>query len=143
MSDLTTFNSKQPGAAVISGTAPEVVRAAPALATIDRWRSQLVTLRRFSPHGDAALTLANCIDDMIASLVAGRDSVAPLTLTQASEESGRPISTLRWLAKNKPWAIGATRSGNGPYYLNRAQFERWKANPKKVEAEGPPTTETN
>jgi hypothetical protein len=49
-----------------------------------------------------------------------------LTISEARTVSHIPVSTLRWLCKNKPDVVGAHKR-EGIWYIDRSHFERYLA----------------
>lgn len=105
---------------------PRLITADAALLLVERWRSELDILRRRSPTSDAARTLSDCVDELSAAITAGYEMTIQLTASEANAISHIPISTLRWLCRRKPEAIGA-RKREGIWYIDRAQFELYLA----------------
>ena len=101
-----------------------------------RWRAELAILQRRSPTSDAALTLADCVRELVDAINAGDDVALHLTVADAHAISRIPLSTLRWLCKHKPLAIGA-RKRDGVWWLDRARFQQYL---EHSEAELPSTS---
>lgn len=113
--------------ASVQGLEPVTLLAAgPALSLLERWQTELAVLRRRSPGSDALVTLANCVDELVDAITAGRDTRLSLTIAEAHAVSRIPVSTLRWLCKHKPELIGA-RKHEGVWYIDRATFEHYQA----------------
>jgi hypothetical protein len=109
-------------------TSPRLIAADAALMLVERWRTELVVLRRRSPTSDAVKTLSDCVDELSAAITAGHAVTVQLTVSEAHSVSHIPVSTLRWLCKHKPEVIGA-RKREGVWYIDRAHFERYLVSP--------------
>lgn len=105
---------------------PKLITAGPALALVQRWRSELTVLRHRSPTSDAVTTLADCVVELLGAIKAGHDIRVQLTIADAHALSDIPVSTLRWLCKNKPEFVGAHKH-EGIWYIDREHFERYLA----------------
>lgn len=121
-----------------------LVSSAPLLALIERWGSDLDVLQRCGPTSDVTMLQTRCLAELVAALRDARDVQTELTLREAQVLSGIPESTLRWLAKHRARAVGAKPKGarredegkgRNRHYFDRVQFERWRQNPRVVEAE--------
>jgi hypothetical protein len=106
------------------GTSPRLIAADAALGLVERWRTELLVLRRRSPTSDAVKTLSDCVDELSAAITAGHEVTVQLTVSEAHLVSHIPVSTLRWLCKHKPEVVGA-RKREGVWYIDRAHFERY------------------
>lgn len=104
--------------------APTLILAGPALALARQWATELSVLRRRSPTSDAVMTLSNCLRELADAIRDGRDTRLHLTIADVHATSGIPVSTLRWLCKQKPDLVGAQKH-EGVWYINRAKFERY------------------
>src|SRR5205085_5611514 len=107
--------------------------AGPALALLERWQSELSVLRRRSPGSDSVVTLANCVEELVDAIRAGKDTRLHLTIAEAHAVSQIPVSTLRWLCKHKAELIGAQKH-QGVWYIDRAKFENYVPGTSQVEA---------
>jgi hypothetical protein len=103
---------------------PRLIAAGPAILLVERWRSELSVLHRRSPSSDAAATLADCLRELIEAINNGDDVTLQLTVADAHAVSRIPLSTLRWLCKHKPTALGA-RKREGVWYLDRVRFQEF------------------
>lgn len=108
---------------------PRLIVADAAVTLIDRWKAELVVLRRRSPTSDAVGTLSDCIRELVDAINAGHSLTVQLTIVEARTISHIPVSTLRWLCKHKPDLVGA-RKREGIWYIDRAQFERYLSSPE-------------
>jgi hypothetical protein len=121
-SDATTE-----GGGDAEGLTPAALLAAgPVLALLEQGRSELSVIRRRSPGSDSVVTLANCLEELREAIRAGRDTRQHLTIAEAHAASRIPVSTLRWLCKQKPQMIGA-RKHEGVWYIERTRFERYQS----------------
>jgi hypothetical protein len=107
-----------------SDSTPRLIVADAAVSLVERWKAELLVLRRRSPTSDAAQTLADCVRELVDAINAGQALTVQLTIVEAREVSHIPISTLRLLCKHKPELLGA-RKRAGVWYIDRAQFERY------------------
>ena len=105
---------------------PTLILAGPALALVRQWDAELSILRRRSPSSDAVMTLSNCLRELADAIKAGRDTRLHLTIAEVHAMSGIPISTLRWLCKQKSDLVGAQKH-EGVWYIDRAKFDRYMA----------------
>jgi hypothetical protein len=103
---------------------PRLIVADAAVSLVEQWNAELVVLRRRSPTSDAVRTLTDCIRELVDAINAGHTLTVQLTIVEARTISHIPVSTLRWLCKNKPESIGA-RKREGIWYIDRSQFERY------------------
>lgn len=101
-----------------------LISSAPSIALLDQWEMELSILGRRSPSSDAQVTLSTCVRELRASLKAGDDTKFHLTTAEARAHSGIPVSTLRWLCKQKAKEVGAQKH-EGVWYLERQRFERY------------------
>ena len=99
--------------------APRLIAAAPAISLVERWRGELSVLHRRSSSSDAAMTLADCLRELVEAINAGDDVALQLTVADAHAISRIPLSTLRWLCKHKSTSLGA-RKREGVWYLECA-----------------------
>ena len=106
--------------------ATTLLLAGPTLELVDQWAAELLILRRRSPGSDAVETLSTCVRELVEAVKAGRDTQLHLTIADVHATSRIPISTLRWLCKNKPDLLGAQKH-KGVWYVNRVRFERYMA----------------
>jgi hypothetical protein len=105
----------------VSHVAPTLITARPVLALVERWQLELTVLHHRSPGSDAVATLADCIEELLEAVEAGRDICLQLTIAEAHAVSNIPLSTLRWLCNNRSEEVGA-RKHEGVWYLDRAKF---------------------
>jgi len=103
---------------------PRLIVADATVELIERWKAELVVLRRRSPTSDAVGTLADCIRELVDAVNAGNSLTVQLTIGDARTISRMPVSTLRWLCKHKADLIGARKRG-GIWYIDRGHFERY------------------
>ncbi|MEW5917183.1 MAG: hypothetical protein AB1762_12290 [Gemmatimonadota bacterium] len=122
----STIASNESVAQLATVGAPTLIVAAPALALVRQWDTELSVLRRRSPTSDAVMTLSNCLRELADAIRAGRDTRLHLTIADVHATSGIPVSTLRWLCKQKPDLVGAQKH-EGVWYIDRAKFERYMA----------------
>ena len=106
---------------VVDAGAPTFITAGPVLALAERWQVELTVLRHRSPGSDAVTTLADCVDELLKAIEAGRDICLHLTIVQAHSVSNIPISTLRWLCAHRSEEIGAQKR-EGVWYIERTKF---------------------
>ena len=106
---------------------PKLITAGPALALVQRWRSELSVLRHRSPTSDAVTTLADCVVELLDAIDAGHDIRLQISIADAHALSDIPVSTLRWLCEHKPELVGAQKH-ESIWYIDREQFERYLAN---------------
>ena len=105
---------------------PRLIVADAAIALVERWKTELAIIRRRSPASDAAKALADCVGELVDAINAGQALTVQLTISEASTVSHIPVSTLRWLCKNKPDVVGAHKR-EGIWYVDRSHFERYLA----------------
>jgi hypothetical protein len=107
---------------------PRLIVADAAVTLVERWKAELAVLRRRSPTSDAVKTLADCVQELVDAINVGHALTVQLTIGEARSISHIPVSTLRWLCKNKPDLIGAQKR-EGIWYIDRSHFERYLASP--------------
>lgn len=105
---------------------PRLIVADATVALVERWKTELTVLRRRSPKSDAVRALTDCIHELVDAINAGHTLTVQLTIAEARAVSHIPVSTLRWLCKNKPTLIGA-RKREGIWYIDRMEFQRYLA----------------
>jgi hypothetical protein len=112
---------------------PRLIVADAAIALVERWKAELAIIRRRSPTSDAAKALADCVRELVDAINAGHALTVQLTISEARTVSHIPVSTLRWLCKNKPDVVGAHKR-EGIWYIDRSHFERYLASADRHEA---------
>ncbi|HEY4129392.1 MAG TPA: helix-turn-helix domain-containing protein [Gemmatimonadaceae bacterium] len=103
---------------------PRLIVADATVALVERWKTELTVLRRRSPASDAVRALTDCIHELVDAINAGHALTVQLTIAEARTISHIPVSTLRWLCKNKPTLVGA-RKREGIWYIDRTEFQRY------------------
>jgi hypothetical protein len=109
---------------------PRLIVADAVVTLVERWKAELTIIRRRSPTSDAVRALADCIQELVDAINAGHALTVQLTIGEARTVSHIPVSTLRWLCKNKPDVIGAHKR-EGIWYIDRSHFERYLASPER------------
>ena len=123
----------QPNGGVQRVVLPRLIVADAALALVDRWKTELAVLRRRSPSSDLVQLLGDCIQELVDAVASGHDLTVQLTISEAHAISHIPVSTLRWLCKHKPDALGA-RKQEGSWYVDSGKFEAYIASPEGKES---------